>query len=108
VTLVRQPNSHVISTSTLVRFDEPSRRIWIGSHAVPVTVLELRLLRKLHEERPRLVTRETLLRDVWMSSPKITTRSVDAAVARLRTKLGPSRDSIKTVHGLGYRWDLPV
>jgi DNA-binding response OmpR family regulator len=34
----------------------------------------------------------------------VETRSIDAHIRRLRVKLGPARDHIQTVVGLGYRF----
>jgi two-component system phosphate regulon response regulator PhoB len=56
-------------------------------------------------ERPgRVVTRERLLEHVWGYDTDIETRSIDAHIRRLRMKLGPARDHVETIVGLGYRF----
>ena len=64
-----------------------------------------RLLALLAEERGRIVSRRTLLREVWRfeRADHLETRTVDMHVAKLRKKLGAARDLIETVRGEGYR-----
>jgi len=71
---------------------------------VDLTALEFRLLVTLHDRRNRVLTRDTLLDDVWGIDADITTRTVDTHVKRLREKLGPAGRFIQTVRGVGYRF----
>jgi len=55
------------------------------------------------------LTRSALLDEVWGIDTKISTRTVDAHVKRLREKMGAARDYIETVRGVGYRFaEVPV
>ena len=74
---------------------------------VRLTPKEFELFRYLVERRGRVVTRERLLSDVWGYDTDVETRSIDAHIRRLRLKLGPARDHIETIVGLGYRF-VPV
>jgi len=74
---------------------------------VRLTPKEFELFRYLVERRGRVVTRERLLSDVWGYDTDIETRSIDAHIRRLRLKLGPARDHIETIVGLGYRF-VPI
>ena len=50
-----------------------------------------------------------LLDEVWGIDTKISTRTVDAHVKRLREKMGAARDYIETVRGVGYRFaEIPM
>jgi two-component system, OmpR family, phosphate regulon response regulator PhoB len=71
---------------------------------VRLTPKEFELFRYLVERRGRVVTRERLLSDVWGYDTDVETRSIDAHIRRLRVKLGPARDHIETIVGLGYRF----
>jgi DNA-binding response OmpR family regulator len=71
---------------------------------VRLTPKEFELFRYLVERRGRVVTRERLLSDVWGYDADVETRSIDAHIRRLRLKLGPARDHIETIVGLGYRF----
>ena len=53
----------------------------------------------------RVFARERILNKVWGSQADPLTNVVDVFVGRLRKKLGPYGRLIKTVRGLGYRFD---
>ena len=68
---------------------------------------EVAILRILTEDPGRIVSRRTLLREVWEmnNADQVETRTVDVHVAKLRKKLGASgANLLETVRGQGYRW----
>lgn len=74
--------------------------------AVPLTDLEIRLLRHLLERVGQVVTREELLTEVWGLAPGTRTRTVDVFVSRLRRALEPDPAEprhLLNVRGVGYR-----
>lgn len=85
---------------------EPARLVARdGDEEIELTRREVELLALLAEERGRIVSRRTLLREVWRfeHADQLETRTVDMHVAKLRKKLGAARDLIETVRGEGYR-----
>jgi DNA-binding response OmpR family regulator len=76
------------------------------SRELHLTYREFEILRYLAERQGRVVYRDELLREIWgYVDPELTTRSVDHAIARLRTKIEPDPHHprfIQTVHGDGY------
>ena len=85
---------------------EPARLVARdGDDEIELTRREVELLALLAEERGRIVSRRTLLREVWRfeHADHLETRTVDMHVAKLRKKLGAARDLIETVRGEGYR-----
>jgi len=76
--------------------------------SVRLTAKEMRLLRVLVEARGRVLSRETLLDQVWGYEPslEIETRTVDFHVAQLRRKLKSEARRITTVAGRGYQFVL--
>ena len=70
-----------------------------------LTRREVDMLALFAQERGRIVSRRALLREVWGMdrAERIETRTVDMHIAKLRKKLGASRDLIETVRGEGYR-----
>jgi two-component system phosphate regulon response regulator PhoB len=71
---------------------------------IRLTPKEFELFRYMVERPGRVVTRERLLEHVWGYETDIETRSIDAHIRRLRLKLGPARDHVETIVGLGYRF----
>jgi DNA-binding response OmpR family regulator len=79
-----------------------------GSEEVNFTALEFDILRYLIQYRGQTVTRKQLLRDVWGIDEEIITRTIDRHMASVRKKIEPDPSSpeyIKTVYGIGYRFE---
>jgi DNA-binding response OmpR family regulator len=73
---------------------------------VPMTHLELEVLRYLVERPHEVVSRDDLLTDVWGYDDQPTTRTVDNFILKLRQKLEPEPSRprhLLTVHGVGYK-----
>jgi DNA-binding response OmpR family regulator len=76
-----------------------------GNRSLGLTRREFDILRYLAERAPTVVYRAELLKYVWRLREDAVTRSVDRAIARLRTKIerNPRRPAfIHTAHGDGY------
>ena len=56
----------------------------------------------MDRRRGNIVSRETLLKQVWNMQGLVSSRTVDTHIARLRKKLG-WMDKIETVYKIGYR-----
>jgi DNA-binding response OmpR family regulator len=86
--------------------DFVARRATSGSQLVHLTLREFEVLGYLAERHDSVVTRTELLTEIWgYIDERITTRSVDHAIARLRKKIeiDPRHPQfILTAHGDGY------
>jgi two-component system, OmpR family, phosphate regulon response regulator PhoB len=92
-----------------LRIDRGAHRVWVEGEEVELTALEFKLLVTLYERRNRVQSRGALLDEVWGLETKISTRTVDAHVKRLREKIGAARDYVETVRGVGYRFaEIPM
>ncbi|MFF8957938.1 response regulator [Streptomyces sp. NPDC014894] len=81
----------------------------VAKHGVPIALppTELRLLLELSASPGQVFSREQLLESIWDHSFLGDSRLVDAAVARLRSKLEdiPAKPRyVQTVRGFGYRF----
>ncbi len=93
-----------------IEIDAASMIVKVSGRAVPTTTREFRLLDYLARHAARVFTRDQLLDAVWTEGSFVTPRSVDVYVRRLREKIEPDPDSpscLKTVRGIGYRFDAP-
>jgi len=91
-----------------VRIDVDSRRAWIDSRELALTAKEFDLLRVLMRDAGKVVTRETLMREVWDTSWWGSTKTLDMHVSWLRRKLGDDATNpryIATVRGVGFRFE---
>jgi two-component system phosphate regulon response regulator PhoB len=88
----------------VLRIDRPAHRVFSGDIEVALTALEFKLLAMLYDRRGRVLSRDTLLDEVWGAHVDVTRRNVDTHVKRLREKLGEAGSYLETVRGVGYRF----
>jgi DNA-binding response OmpR family regulator len=80
-----------------------------NGRVMPTTALELKLLEIFLGRAGRVLTRRVLIDEAWGPDTAITERVVDNQIAHLRRKIEPSPASprfLKSVRGIGYRFDL--
>jgi len=87
-----------------IRLDAARHRCSVDGAEAPLTAKEFDLLRVLMSRPGRVVTREALLECVWGSDVKVTSRTIDTHLKRLREKLGHAGGLVETVRGVGYRF----
>jgi DNA-binding response OmpR family regulator len=93
-----------------VEIDLARQQVMRGRKQVHLTAKEFAMLRLMAGAEGEPVTREKFLDAVWGYTTFPTTRTVDNHIASLRGKIEADPDSprwIKTVHGVGYRLELP-
>jgi DNA-binding response OmpR family regulator len=89
------------------RIDPAGRTAADGKKEVELSQREVDLLAVFARDRGRIVSRRTLLVEVWGMNhvDQIQTRTVDVHVGKLRRKLGMSETGpLETVRGEGYRF----
>ena len=82
--------------------DPRGYKVWVKKESVPLTATEFKLLLELIENRGKVMTRDTLLNNVWGYSYEGYARTVDTHIRRLREKLGKAGEYIETLRGIGY------
>lgn len=91
-----------------MRADFVNNRLIRKDRTIDLPDQESRLLQYFAEHRREVVSRETLLKDVWDYKAVPFTRTVDVHVSWLRQKIeADPKDPrfIVTVHGRGYRFE---
>ena len=79
------------------------RSLWVEGRAVPLTSIELAVLRELMKARGRPLSRTELLDAAWGEADlEVSERAVDNVILRLRRKL-PRPELIETVRSVGFR-----
>ena len=90
--------------------DYEQRRTTVAGRTVHLTATEYALLHLLSVNAGRVLTYDSLLRQVWSRQASADSRPVRSCVKRLRRKLGDSADEpayILNERGVGYRMPLP-
>ena len=110
--------SAALRRGRLTAATEPSDMFTIGSARIdarrflvstgeppdqPLTIRELGLLKEFAAHPGEVLSRDTLLDEVWGMDYAGGTRTLDQHIVQVRRKLGPSGDLIETVRGVGYR-----
>jgi DNA-binding response OmpR family regulator len=78
-----------------------------GTNVIHLTVMEAELLRHLIRNEGRIVSRKSILEDVWGLHEDTDTRAIDNFIVRLRRYIEPDPAEprhLLTVRGVGYRF----
>ena len=87
-----------------IRIDRGRHTIEVDGLAVSVTLTEFRLLEALVGARSRVLSRDQLMTKAMGPDVAVTDRTIDVHITSLRRKLGPHRELVETVRGVGYRF----
>lgn len=93
-----------------LEIDPSSMTVQAHGQNVLTTVREFRLLEYMATHRGRVLTRDQLLDAVWKETSFVTPRSIDVYIRRLREKIesDPRHPQyLKTLRGIGYRFEVP-
>ncbi len=86
----------------------PARTVTIDGEKVEMTPKEYDLLFYLVENRNLALSREVLLKDIWDYEYVGEDRTIDTHIKNLRNNLGPYRDHIVTLRGVGYKFEEKI
>lgn len=101
----KEPEKHVnIVTFGEFSLDIDRYLLRKGEFIQPITLSEFGILRRLLNNRGKVLTRNQLLDDIHNDDAFIVDRNIDVHIASLRKKLGPNFHWIETVRGVGYRF----
>jgi DNA-binding response OmpR family regulator len=103
-----EPRTSSRSTVGELVIDTRARRVWLAGREIEMRAKEFDLLARLVADAGDVVTRDTLMADVWDEHWFGSTKTLDFHIAALRRKLDvPGVDSrITTLRGVGYRYEL--
>ena len=82
-----------------------ARTVTVDGKRVELTPKEYELLFYLIENRNIALSRDKLLSDIWGYDFFGDDRTIDTHIKNLRNNLGPYRDYIVTLRGVGYKFE---
>jgi DNA-binding response OmpR family regulator len=97
------PSNELVSGGLVL--NKSSRTVTIDGKRIDVTLKEYELLAYLMENKNIALSRDKLLQDIWGYDFFGDDRTIDTHIKNLRGNLGPYRDKISTVRGIGYRFE---
>ena len=83
----------------------PARTVTVDGNKVDLTPKEYDLLFYLVENKNIALSRDKLLSDIWGYDFFGDDRTIDTHIKNLRNNLGPYRDYIVTLRGVGYKFE---
>jgi two-component system alkaline phosphatase synthesis response regulator PhoP len=107
--LLRRLNGSTGSSTPVVqignlKIDRESYLVFKGEESIVLPRKEFELLALLTSKPGKVFTREDILSRVWGSDIVVGDRTIDVHIRKIREKLGD--DSIKTIKGIGYKFDI--
>ncbi len=100
----KRESASVMTFGDLV-IDILGRSVSVKGEKIELTPKEYDLLFYLVENRNIALSRDKLLRDVWGYDFFGDDRTIDTHIKNLRNNLGPYRDMIVTLRGVGYKFE---
>lgn len=88
-----------------LRVDTVAREVSVNGQAVELTYTEFELLSYLTQNAGIALSRDKILDNVWRYDYYGDARTVDTHIKKLRQKLGGCGDYIKTIRGIGYKFE---
>ena len=89
-----------------IRVDKDAHEVFVDGNAVDLSNKEFELLTYFMENQGMALSREKILNNVWNYDYFGDARTIDTHVKKLRSKLGPKGDLIKTIWGMGYKFEV--
>ncbi len=85
--------------------DQGAHRVTVDGKEVILSVKEFELLTFFIQNQGLALSRDTILNNVWNYDYFGDARTIDTHVKKLRSKLGSKGNYIKTIWGMGYKFD---
>lgn len=89
-----------------IEVDKAAHIVCIDGQQIDLSVKEFELLVYFLENQKIALTREKILNHVWNYDYFGDARTIDTHVKKLRSKLGEKGNYIKTIWGMGYKFEV--
>lgn len=102
--------SKVVSSDVMniggICINKAAHQVTIDSREIDLSYKEFELLTYFVENQGLALSREKILNNVWNYDYFGDARTIDTHVKKLRSKLGEKGDYIKTIWGMGYKFEV--
>lgn len=86
--------------------DKSAHQVFVDGQPIELSVKEFELLTYFIDNKGIALSRERILNNVWNYDYFGDARTIDTHVKKLRSKIGDKGDYIKTIWGLGYKFEV--
>ncbi|HEY9713998.1 MAG TPA: response regulator transcription factor [Chroococcales cyanobacterium] len=85
-----------------VELDWIKHKVYKNGQEVQLSPIEFQVLEFLVRHQNQCFSQEALLTKIWPIESDATVEAVKATIKRVRQKIDPDQDLLRTVHGVGY------
>lgn len=89
-----------------IKLDKSAHIVTVDGEMIELSYKEFELLNYFMENNGIALSREKILNNVWNYDYFGDARTIDTHVKKLRSKLGEKGDLIKTIWGMGYKFEV--
>ena len=89
-----------------IHIDKSAHQVLVDGKNVDLSYKEFELITYFAENQGIALSREKILNNVWNYDYFGDARTIDTHVKKLRSKLGDTGDYIKTIWGMGYKFEV--
>jgi len=97
-----------VDISDTIVMDLRGHSVTACGEKVKLTPAEFKLLKLLSTQKDRVFSRDQILKHLWGRGKDSTKRTVDLHVKHLREKLGKAGKFIKSISGVGYKFEEEI
>ena len=101
-----QGNTKEIKKSGGIEIDKEGRTITVDGKMLELSLREYELLVYLVENENIALSRDKILNNVWNYDYYGDSRTIDSHIKKIRHKLGKKGKYIKTIRGVGYKFEV--
>ena len=101
----RQQDGEVLKAGGIV-LDEAAHMVTINDKSIDLSFKEFELLSYFMKNEGRALTRENILNQVWNYDYFGDARTIDTHVKKLRNKMGSKGAYIRSIWGIGYKFEV--
>ena len=107
--ILRRVNKHAYVECNGLLWDEERYVLVYNGQTLVVTPKEFSLIGTLMKNPNKVLTRELLISTLWSEDTETEGRTIDSHIRNVREKLRgvafPVEKHLKTVWGIGYKWE---
>ena len=100
-----KPKENDVKECGGIYIDNDGRTVKVDEKEIELSLREYELLKYLIDNNGIALSRDKILNNVWNYDYFGDARTIDTHVKKLRSKLGSKGDCIKTIWGMGYKFE---
>ena len=104
--LRRSTNTEDVLEAGGIVLDKVAHQVTVDGKVIELSYKEFELLNYFVTNKGVALSREKILNNVWNYDYFGDARTIDTHVKKLRNKMGEKGDYIKTIWGMGYKFDV--